>query len=362
MGDSQLSAVTAIHGAEYESFVASTLYGQGWSVSHRALDWDSVIEFLEASGSLPEVLLCSTDLRGIDREKLKELAKQGVRIFLFRKAEDSANEFPSSIPQPSTALELIGLVRGSIRSPLVRDSVVGSLKVRAKVVGIASAHSSAGCTTLAINVAAELSISGSRTLLIDAHASSPSIAILLGEQGIQSARGFQQLASGFWGIEVTQENLSESLTLFDNALYEFDFIIIDLGPIYQLAQVLSGRRWGGETMVWTASHADELWVLSKSDRIGIERLKKLVQDLNRNSMKPSITFIQSFTKTSRRPSSGDEAFLSAVTPLKPKALLRYPLDSRSAAAAQNSQETLFQSNEKSFLRKSIQGLSGKIGT
>ncbi len=361
MVDSQLRAVTAIHGAEFESFVASTLYGQGWSVLHRALDWNSVIEFLEACGSLPEVLLCSTDLRGIDKEKLNDLATQGVRIFLFRNTEGFADEFPSSIPQPGSALELIGLVRGSIRSPLVRDSVVESRRLRAKVVGIASAHSSAGCTTLAINLASEISISGSRTLLIDAHAGSPSIAILLGEQGLHTARGFQQLAAGFWAIEVTQEKLSESLTLLDNALYEFDFIIIDLGAIYELAQVLSGRRWSGEVMVWTASHADELWVLSKSDPTGIHRLKKLVQDLNRNSMKPSITFIQSFTKSARRATSGDEAFLSTVKVLKPKALLRYPLDSRAAAAAQNSQETLFQSNEKSFLRKSIQGLSGEIG-
>jgi Flp pilus assembly CpaE family ATPase len=243
---------------------------------------------------------------------------------------------------------------------MVRISTPDSRTPRAKIVGVAAAHSAGGCTTLAINIASELSISGKRTLLIDAHASAPSIAILLGEQGLQNAKGFQQLRAGFWGLEVTQENISESLTLFDAALYEFDFIVVDLGPIYDLAQVLSGRRWSGETLIWIASNADQLWILSKSDRPAIERLRKLVHDLSRNSMKPSITFIQAFAKSARRTTPGDDAFLTTVTSLKPKALLRYPLDSRSVIAAETSQETLFESNEKSFLRKSIQGLLGEI--
>ena len=362
MSDSQSRAITAIHGTDFESFVASTLFSQGWSVSYRALDWNSLLTFLEDSSQLPDVLLCSTDLEGINLDQILEFISKGVRVFLFRKEGALASDFPTSIPQPSTALELIGLVRGSIRSPMVRDSNVDTQKIRARVIGVAAAQSASGCTTLAINLAAELALSGSRTLLIDAHPTAPSIAILLGEQGLHSTKGFQQCGSGFWGIEVTQENITESLSLLDIALFEFDFIILDLGTIHDLGNVLSGRRWSGETLVWVASHADDLWVLSKSDRPAVERLRKLVHDLHRNSMKPSITFIQSFTKSSRRANAQDEAFLAAVTPLRPKALLRYPLDSRSVATAENSQETLYQSNEKSFLRKSIQGLSGEIGS
>ena len=360
MSEKQSRAVTAIHNAEFESFVASTLFGQGWNVLHRALDWPSVVEFLELSREVPEVLLCSTDLSGITSEDIESLKAKGIRIFLFSHGLQPSLDFPESLPIPQSALELIGLVRGSIRTPLLRSSIPERKAIRAKVLGVTSAHSAAGCTTLAINIASELSVAGHRTLLVDADPISPAVAILIGEQGLHTKKGFQQVSAGFCAMEITQGNIVDSIALLDNAQYEFDFIIIDLGPTLDIAATLSGRRWSGETLVWVASHADYLWVLAKSDYLSLHRLRKLTQDLLRNSVKPQISFIQSAAKSGRRSSASDELFAGAIQALGSKEVIKIPLDTRSISIAESGHETLYQSNEKSLLRKSIQVIAGEI--
>ena len=360
MNDSQSTAITAIHRAEFESFAASTLFGQGWSVLHRALDWQSVIDFLEVSPRLPDVLLCSTDLIGINPESIEALKSKGIRIFLFLHDASVLRVFPDAHPIPESALELIGLVRGSIRSPLLRSSIPERRATRARVLGITSAHSAAGCTTLAINLASELSVAGDRTLLVDANPTTPAVAILIGEQGLHSNKGFTQVSAGFWAMEITQSTIVDSIALLENAQYEFDFIVIDLGPTLDIAQTLSGRRWSGETLVWVSSNADDLWVLARSDYLSLHRLRALTQDLLRNSIKPKISFIQSAAKSGRRSTASDELFASAISALGSKEVIKIPLDTRSISIAENAHETLYQSNEKSLLRKSIQGLSGEI--
>lgn len=360
MSEMQSTAITAIHKAEFESFVASTLFGQGWSVLHRALDWQSVIDFLEISPELPDVLLCSTDLLGINLESIESLKSRGIRIFLFHHDPGSSRDFPDALSIPDSALELIGLVRGSIRSPLLRSSIPERRASRARVLGITSAHSAAGCTTLAINLASELTVAGQRTLLVDANSTAPAIAVLIGEQGLHSNKGFTQVSAGFWAMEITQSTIVDSIASLDNAQYEFDFIVIDLGPTFEIAETLSGRRWSGETLVWVSSNADHLWVLAKSDHLSLHRLRKLTQDLLRNSIKPEISFIQFAAKSGRRSSVSDELFASAIHTLGSKEVFKIPLDARSISLAENAHETLYQSNEKSLLRKSIQGLSGEI--
>ena len=360
MAERESTAITAIHKAEFESFAASTLFSQGWNVLHRALDWQSLIEFLETSEELPDVLLCSTDLIGLELDSVEGLKAKGIRIFLFSHEKEIPREFPGALPIPDSALELIGLVRGSIRSPLLRTSTPEKRVTRARVLGVTSAHGAAGCTTLAINFASELHIAGHRTLLVDADPVTPSVAVLIGEQGLYSVKGFQQVNAGFWAIEVTQSNTVDAIALLEKAQYEFDFIVIDLGPTFERTQILSGRRWTGETFVWVASHADELFVLSKLDPLSLHRLGKLTQDLIRNSVKPEITFIQFAVKSGRRANASDELFSAAIRGLGSKPVLKIPLDARSISIAEGAHETLYQSNEKSLLRKSIQGIAGEI--
>ena len=355
------SAVTAIHGSDFESFAASTLFSQGWSVLHRALDWSSLIDFLETLTILPDVVLLSTDLEGINIGAINELRARGIQIFLFRKRDEDVLQFPDSLPEPTAALELIGLVRGSIRKPLLRASEALVEENRGHILAIASAHSGAGCTSLAINIASELSLLSKKVLIVDANVQSPAVAILLGEQGLHSAKSFQKISNNLWAMEVTQENIAESITLLERAKMEFDHILIDAGVIADLASVLRGRRWTGEVIVWVTSHADELWIISKSNRVAVERVRTVAQALLQNSIKPTVSFVQSMSSQSKKSSVQDEAFLSTINALRPKKIHRYPHDPRSIAAAESELLSLYESNERSSLRKSVVQLAGEVG-
>ena len=360
MDEISSTAITAIHDSEFESFAASTLFTEGWSVLHRALDWASLISFLSTLQKMPDVLLLSTNLTGIDVEQIEGLQRQGVRVFLFQESSADANNFPNSIQRPENSLELIGLMRGSIRSPLLRAESVNRVTVRARVLTVGSAHGAAGCTSLSINLATELSLTGKKVLLVDAHVTSQSIAILLGLQGLHSAKELQEISSNLWGLEITQANISQSIEQLNRALNEFDLIVIDIGTLTDVAQMLSGRRWSGEVLVWVSVHGDDLWVMSKSDRLGTERLRRLLQELSKNLMKPSISCVQSFTSESKRAKENDQSFLAVATSIRPKRILRYALDSRSIAMAEREQCSLYDSNERSLLRKSVLELSGEL--
>lgn len=360
MADSNSTAITAIHDSEFESFAASTLFTEGWSVLHRALDWASLIDFLESLKKLPDVLLLSTNLKGIDLTRIRGLQDQGVRVFIFQESVDDSSAFPTSIHKPEGPLELIGLIRGSIRSPLLRSTLLTPPVVRARVLTVAGAHGGAGCTSLAINIAAELALKGKKVLLVDAHWSAQSVAILLGIQGLHSAKDFQEVSENLWAMEVTQMNIAQSVALLNRSISEFDLVVIDAGVLVDLAQTLSGRRWSGEVLVWVSVHADDLWVMSQSDRLGTERLRRLINELSKNSMKPAISCVQSFTTETKRSKENDQAFLAVTTPIRPKRILRYPLDTRSIAMAEKEQSSLYDSNERSLLRKSVLDLSGEL--
>ena len=355
-----LSAVTAIHNSDFESFAASTLFSQGWSVLFRALDTDSLLSFVERSDELPEVLLISSDLSGLNETVIEKIEAQGIKVFLFRNSIEEVIQYPHAHNQPKNSLELISLIRGSLREPMVRSKQIPNSIPHAKVISLVGSHHGAGVTSLSINLAAELSLLEKRVLLIDAHAYFPAIATRLAQRGLNQADTFHKISSHLSALEITQENIAESLLHLERALSQFDFIIIDNGVIQNLALSLSGRRWSGETFVWAATYADEMWVLSKSDYFSLESLRGLCKELGQNSIKPTITFVHSHASQGKKMGTQDQQFLELVTPLRPQKILRFPMDSRSITFAENERLPLHESNQKSLLRKSVMDIAGEL--
>lgn len=354
------SVATAIRSAELEGFMAGTLYDQGWSVTLRALDMQSLLNYLDSNPRSISLLLISTDVEGLTLESLEEIKKRKVNYFLFAATSASHDQFPEALEKPATALELLGLIRGSHRSPMIRSSK--REKIRARTIAVASPTPSVGSTTLTINLGAELAQLGRRVLIVDAHAYYPSFAIRLGERGLNTSTEFRNISAELWALEITQSEISEGISALDRALTEFDFILIDHGPINDFPTILTSRRWCSETFVWISTHADELWIMSKSDPIAIDRLRTLTQELLRNSIKPQLTFLQIQQGLGKKSRAINESFLQLVTPLRPQRILQYPWDSRSTAAAEEEQSTLFESNEKGALRKSIAHVAGELAS
>ena len=131
--------ITAISNSEQESFVAGTLFTQGWSVIHRAVDFESLREFVlanpeQASSSL---LLYSPDLNDFDATSFESLCLSFRQVIGFassnteRSVDDGLHEIPTSAPALAT------FIRGYVRSPLIRKltPLLQSQK-RARVIAI----------------------------------------------------------------------------------------------------------------------------------------------------------------------------------------------------------------------------------
>jgi hypothetical protein len=352
------TVATAVRGADFEGFLASTLFSQGWSVTLRALDIESLLAHIDTHPSTISLLLISTDIEGLTTESLLQIKKRGIKYFLFSTTTLALEDYPEAVPQPTSTLELLGLVRGSLRSPMIRTSTRD--QVRARTIALATPTTSVGCTTLSINLGAELAHMGHKVLIVDAHAYFPAFATRLGIRGLKSSFEYCNISPDLWALEVTQLEIVSAISALDRARAEFDFILVDHGCLKDFPAILTGRRWCSEALIWSTTYADELWILSKTDLLSIERLKLLTGDMIRNSIKPQISFIRIQSGYIKRSKNSDEMFLQIVTPLKPRRILQYPFDSRGTLAAEEERTTLLESNERGILRKSIAHIAGEL--
>lgn len=359
---SPLNLVTAISDSDLENFVASTLFAQGWSVIFRALDFDSLLSYSQRSDSTGEVLVLSSDLAGLTTQKVALLKKSFSKVFIFSSSQ--SDPFPDAIAIPKSALELVGLLRGSLRAPMTQPQSRMMAPRRARVIAVASAGSSTGCSTLALNLAYELSLKEQSVLLIDGNAYQPSIATLCGVRGLhvephpRAINGYLEIA------EVTQENVTASIERLQASLAERDFIIIDVGVVQELSTHLSGRRWSAEVLVWACTFGDDLWVLAKSDLLGLERLRSFASESAQTAIRPKITYLHSQRVPGKQGGQAHLEFQQVLTSgggaIKSVDIQEYIGDLRSAKASHAAQQPLYEVNEKSPLRKSIAIMAGQL--
>ena len=212
------SVATAIRGAEFEGFVAGTLFSQGWNVTYRALDIESLLTHLDSAARAISLLLISTDVEGLTPDNLHKISKRGIKFFLFASTTSAQDLYPESVPQPTTSLELLGLIRGSLRTPMIRGA--RKEKVRARTIALASPSPTSGCTTLTINLGAELAQLGRKVLIVDAHAYFPTFAIRLGERGLNSSMEYRNISPHLWALEITQSEIGGAVTALERARNE----------------------------------------------------------------------------------------------------------------------------------------------
>ncbi|CAN2209502.1 BY-kinase domain containing protein [Candidatus Nanopelagicaceae bacterium] len=359
---SPLNLVTAIADSESENFVASTLFTQGWSVTFRALDFDSLHSYSQSKECQGSVLVISTDLLGIEPGRLEAISPHFSKVFLF--AASGSEDFSDAIALPENALDLVGLLRGSLRAPMTHSLSKSDPPRRARVIAIGSAGNATGCSTLALNIAAELSLLEKSVLLIDGNSDSPAIATLLGSRGLHTDTKPRAINQWLEIAEISHENVYSSIQTLEKAMRDRDFIVVDLGAIRDLSANLSGKRWTAEALVWVCTHGDDLWILAKSDAIGLERLRTFTAEISRTAIRPALTYFQAERPSGRNGSQSRSEFHEVITSQsqgrKLAIIEEYLFDQRSAKASSTAQLPLFEVNERSPLRKSIANLAARL--
>ena len=357
------TVITAISNSDAEGFVAGTLYAQGWNVVFRAIDWGSLHNYLQANPSVAAnaLLIYGNDLPGVSMQALNAIALCVRQIIGFSLSHGTSDELSNLHPLPTGATDLISLVRGFVRAPMVRTGAMTQRKTRlSKVIAIGSAGSYTGCTTIALNLAMELSLLEKSTLLIEANFRAPSIAPLLSMRNIGEGSPWKTIASKLALSEVTQRSADEIELFMNKATDEFEIIIIDIGSISGLSNRLTDRRWTSVVTTWCCDQADELMVVSRADHLGHYRLTQVIELLHQTSVRAQLSFTQNMKSSGKRGDAEMARFLGATTTLKPIRVRSVKEDARPVRAAEDEHATLVETNERSHVRKAIAELAREM--
>ena len=348
-------AITGIDNTEVESFIASSLFDQGWNVRFRALDADSLIANAQELTECDLSLFISEDLEGLDSEKVEILRALSRRLFLFSSGSVGAY-LSDSIAIPADSLELANLLRSSQRTPLIqKKGPVGATTSR--IIGITSTTHGLGCTTLAINFAHELTLLGASVLLVDADPQTPSIAYSIDERSLHTQATWRDRPGRASVMELTQKSIGENIDNLDRAARTFEFIIIDLSVLPPLSQTLISRRWEAEATIWASKNASELWYLTNGNEKNLRVLAATTEDLLVNQIKPRLRFVAINGANGRREQSAFKAIAEITRRLEQNEPQELPNDERNSRIAESRKLTLVDCNPRGPLRKAIKDLA-----
>jgi MinD-like ATPase involved in chromosome partitioning or flagellar assembly len=357
------TVITAISSSEAESFVAGTLFAQGWSVVFRAIDWDSLDHYITVNSEIAKgaLLLYASDLPGISAEKANSLSNRTRQSIGFKAVNGQVSELNNLQELPIVATDLVSLVRGFVRAPMLRaQSNTFRQHRKSKVIAIGSAGSYTGCTVIAMNLAMELSVLEKSTLLIEANFRAPSIAAYLAMRNIKGEGAWKLIAPNLSVAEIDQEHAHEIEEVMARATSEFDYIIIDLGSISGLSNRLTDRRWTSTMTTWCCDHADELMITSRADQLGHHRLNQVIELLQQTSIRAKLSFLFNMKFAGKRGENAEAKFTASVTQLKPIRVRSIANDPRAITAAIEEHATLIEINERSNMRKSIAELAREL--
>lgn len=357
--------VTAIANPELEGFVAGTLFSQGWNVVFRALDVASLTNFVESDSSQSGniVLVYSPDLPGISPETVSSFHGRVRQIVGFSANPEMDQDYVGIFSVPHEPSELLNLVRGFVRAPLLRSAVLDSHKKRrARVIAIGSASGSAGCTSLAINLAMELSALGHETLLMDADVRHPSIAPMLSLHKLDAEQSSRTIAPHLSVSEFTRQRTLELAGYLEDLFEKCDFAVIDLGSVEGVSDSLTDRRWTSSMVHWSCEQADDLLLVSKADVLSIHRLELLVRDFLQITIRARVSLALSMNLRGRKGKYRSDLFYGAVAPLRPQSVFTLPRDVRAITQAEEERATLIEIDDRSPLRKSIAKIAVELSS
>ena len=351
----ELNVVTAIKDPDFEAMVAGTLFSHGWSVIFRALDIQSLQNFLTTTTEAKPILIHSSDVSELDSKVLATLTPHLDRAigFLGPNQSDAVDGF---LARPRDEIELLAMIRSPHRAPMLRSTTAHQIPSRCRMIALAGVNHGEGVTLTVLNLAIELNQLGKKVLIIDAHHQMPAIATILGERHANQDV-LKEVTPGLQIFEITRHNASAAVELALDASHKVDFILIDLALITYSEITTLDRRWDSVFSTWILETADDLWIFSSPSPVSTRALREISISLPQMTIRGRITHLLTKRIPGKKGDEQEENFLSVVSTTKPHALRILPLDLRSVSSAGHDRSILLESNSRGVLRRSIAALA-----
>ena len=351
----ELNVITAIKDPEFEAMVAGTLFSHGWSVIFRALDVSSLHNFLTTSPESKPLLIYSSDFSDLDSKILATLSAHLDRAIGFLASHQSEAQ-DGYLARPRDEIELLAMIRSPHRAPMLRATNTHHVPSRCRMIALTGVNHGEGVTLTALNLAIELTLTGKKVLLIDAHHQMPAIATILGERHANKDV-LKEVSPTLQIFEITRHNASNAVELILDASLTVDFVLIDLALITYSEPSLLDRRWESIFSTWVLEAADDVWIFSSPRVVSSRALREITAALPQLTIRGRVTYLLTQRTPGKKGDEQEEKFLSVVSPTQPHALRILPLDLRGVSAAAQDRSILIESNSRGTLRRSLAALA-----
>lgn len=328
--DGAINVITAIGNPELEALISRTLFNSGNDIRLRAISFDEVITFCEVDVSENErwVIVASSDLLGFSHREFIALQQESLTCVLL----DSTN-----VPTTSDAIN--ALIATQIRAPMVHRASPPRRLVSA--IGITGTMGSPGRSTLALNLASELSEFQTVTL-VDSDINNATLAYLLGLNDFKWSDEKRYTLSPNFHL-VTEREFSRDSLERDRRY------IVDIGPIKNVNEILTDRRSSGRHQAqWLESCSTLIYVVKADDR-SLAHLEQFLLERRNLPARQEIIFVLNQLGNSRWFRSHEKAFKDSA----PGAKFLLPLDHSVTERTRTQHTTLKEIAPRSALRRSI---------
>ena len=350
--------ITAIADPEFEGMVSGALFSQGWNVIARPLDLAALESAILTAADKKLLIIFSVDFPGLTAEMMQEILQGNSSYLGFSDANGYDRDWPNVSLRPSDPNELVAFIRSNIRVSSIRKPLLHRREIsKCKVIAIGSAGHSSGTTTLSINLAQEIALLGYRTLIIDANFQAPATAILLDLHKISDDDTWRDISDNLSAFEFDESNISDFAGRMNNITNTFDYLLIDLGSLRNLAHDLTDRRWGSIVKIWAGNFANHIFITSTDELLSQSRLKELKTNLANISLAPKISVI---SIASKEENWRQKKLSPSDLPPWIFQIRSIPFEPRACLQAEKDRSPLVKINSKSALRKAIFKMAAEI--
>lgn len=261
-------AITAIGDAQDEGFIAASLERQGWKVIYRALSPGELLRHLETLDATAVTLFTSSDFvsDGLsfsngDRPHISE-----IRLAEIPRSDHDFSE----------------IIRGSTE----QVSQSWTTLPPTPIVTFTSFGRSVGTSTIALNVASEITEQGCKVLLIDAHSRNPFLSSYLQIFGVK-----REVVQSQFGFSIFEASDAEGFAKIEEVVGAYQLILLDIGEVWQPTNAIIGNRSEDYAFRWAAHFSSEIVSISTAQGRPFKEINSSLSELKKLAIKPNISHL-----------------------------------------------------------------------